>query len=139
MATPNSLQGWKQDDLNREIKKSLENRLCRNGSPNLSFPKNRNRKSLRFQIANCNSRRRFRREMAENSWNEIAKRCVSESQILNCNVFFAFQTAKTSRRCPNFQKYVIATIFRVYVGTISNGSVSAFSKSQRFRDAVWIT
>ena len=47
---------------------------------------------------------------AEKSRNEIANRCVSKSQIPNCNIYiylyfiFACETAKTSRKCPNFQR-----------------------------------
>ena len=61
----------------------------------LSVPKDRDRKSLRFQIANCNADRRFRKKIAETLGNEIANRCASNrihktspwsfgGAILNC-------------------------------------------------------
>ena len=104
----------------------------------LSIPNIRlaNRCVLIAQITNCKSQlnyRRFCRKLAEKSRNEIADRCVSKS--LNPNhsgLKFAFQTARTGQRCPDFHKYKSAAISR---GCDSNRGVFAFSKSQHFRDA----
>ena len=52
----------------------------------------------------------FRRQIAQKSQSEIANRCVSKSQNLNCNVF-VFQAAETSRGFPNFQASKIAATF----------------------------
>ena len=70
----------------------------------LSVPKNRiaNRCVFKSQVANRNSYRQFRRKIAEKSRNEIANRCVSKRKF-QIVLGFVCKTARTGRRCPNFQ------------------------------------
>ena len=114
---------------------SLAASLC----PNLASPKNRSPKSLRFQIAN--SKPQLSPQVPQincrKSHNQIANRHVSKSQIPHCNVFLPVKQQRQVEGAQTFiQKYKKSLrLFFFWGGAISNCSVSAFSKSQRFRDA----
>ena len=83
--------------------------------------------SFKPQIANRNSCSRFCRKIAQKSRHEIANRCGSTSQIPNRSVSCLLDS-KNRSKVPKLSP-------RCLGGAISNCSVSAFSKSQRFRDA----
>ena len=95
---------------------------------NKKYPKRPPSKSLRLQIANCKSQllpqvsQEHCRNIAEKSQNEILI-AVFRNRKFQIAMFFALETAKTSRRCPFFQKISL----RFLGAAVSNRNVSTFS------------